>query len=232
MNLALLGYPIQHSLSPKLYQEFLGNSLKRYDLLEIESPANIPSLAELAQRYNGLNITSPHKKHFFHQVQIANDVVRKIGALNTLSFSSDGKVHGTNTDVLAVESLLKEYWQQYPDLYLIILGNGVMAKMTLMLAQQVAIPSSQLFRSSEFDLAKVDLNTQMKSGQMMVINACSRDFIFQGKIPSSAIFWDYNYAYIPHQNSLPSLVKSYIDGEEMLKRQALSAIEFWKETQP
>lgn len=232
MRLALLGYPIQHSLSPKIYQQYLGSSLTSYDLLEIENSESIPGLQELAKKYDGLNITSPHKKHFFGKVIVENEVVQKIAALNTISFAPNGEVFGTNTDVIAVESLLKDYLATYPSLHLMILGNGVMAKMTQMLAQKMNIPFHHYYRSADIDLSKVDLTAQPIAGQLMVINACSRNFVFQGKIPSHAIFWDYNYAFIPHKNTLPSKVALYLDGEEMLKRQALAAIEFWKKSRP
>ena len=75
----------------------------------------------------------------------------------------------------------------------------------------------------------LDLSGQAKA-QTVIINACSRDFVFKGKLNASHVFWDYNYQLIPHQNTLPSQVHSYIDGLEMLRRQALAAVKFWAET--
>jgi shikimate dehydrogenase len=228
MRLALLGYPIQHSLSPRIYRELLGKELESYELLEIQQASSIPSLNELATKLEGLSITSPYKRHFFGQVTVTNPLVNKLGALNTLSFSRTG-IYGTNTDMVAVESLLKKYRSEIKDLQLVILGSGSMAKLTILVADALGINYQQFARSQGDDVTKLDLSRQQMP--LLVINACSRDFIFNGKLPASALFWDYNYSFLPHQTTLPSLVKSYIDGEEMLRLQAIEAVNFWRETQ-
>lgn len=228
MRLALLGYPIAHSLSPSLYREFLGDKLTSYDLLEIENPSHVPALAELSKKYIGLSITSPHKKHFFNEVVITSPIVRELGAINTIAFRKDG-YYGTNTDVIAVEKILARMKGELKDLSLIILGDGVMAKVTVMVARSLGIPFEQFSRKKGDDLPLLDLSQNAKS-QTVVINSCSRNFVFQGKLHPEMTFWDYNYSFPPHQSRLPSQVKSYIDGQEMLRLQALAAIEFWSAT--
>lgn len=228
MRLALLGYPIQHSLSPKIYRELLGRELESYELLEVRDAGSIPPLNELSAKLDGLSITAPYKKHFFDKVIVGNPLVSRLGALNTLSFTRRG-IYGTNTDLVAVESLLKKYQARYPGLHLAVLGGGSMAKLTELVADDLKIPLRMFARSMGTDLKNLDLSTQPVP--LMVINACSRDFIFTGKLPATALFWDYNYAFLPHQKTLPSLVKSYIDGEEMLRLQATHALNFWRETQ-
>lgn len=228
MKLALLGYPIKHSLSPSLYREFLGDKLARYDLLEIEKPELIPGLASLSETYDGISITSPYKKHFFRDVTVTSPIVNELKAINTISFRKSG-IYGTNTDVIAVEKILLNFKTQHSDLSLIILGDGVMARVTIMVAKSLQIPFEQYSRKKGDDLVHLDLSAGRKY-QTVVINSCSREFVFQGKLHLDFIFWDYNYSFIPHQTTLPSQVKTYIDGLEMLRLQALSAIEFWSAT--
>jgi shikimate dehydrogenase len=228
MKLALLGFPIAHSLSPALYREFLGNQLTSYDLLEIENPSDVPGLEELSKKYLGLSITSPYKKHFFQDVVISSPIVRELKAINTIAFRKDG-YFGTNTDVIAVEKILKRMKGEMPGLSLVILGDGVMAKVTVMVAKSLQIPFEQFFRKNGDDLTHLDLS-QKRQNQTVVINSCTRNFVFQGKLHPEMIFWDYNYSFLPHQKSLPSQIKSYIDGQEMLRLQALAAIEFWSAT--
>lgn len=228
MKLALLGFPIAHSLSPQLYRETLGNKLSSYDLLEIENPASIPSLSELSEKYDGLSITSPYKKHFFSDVIIQSDLVKELKAINTISFRKSG-VYGTNTDLIAVEKILLNFKIQYPDLRLIILGDGVMARLTLMVAHSLLLPFQQFSRSKGDNLTHLNLSESSEC-QTIVINSCSRNYIFKGEINPRHIFWDYNYSFKPHQNTLPSRIHSYLDGEEMLRLQALAAVEFWSAT--
>jgi shikimate dehydrogenase len=106
-----------------------------------------------------------------------------------------------------------------------------MAKMTMLVASQLGMSLVQLSRRSNPDLASLDLIPFRKiSHQNIVINACSRDFVFAGNLGSDDIFWDYNYSFLPHQNTLPSRVKLYQDGQEMLELQAKAAIQFWNQT--
>lgn len=228
MKLALLGYPIAHSLSPSLYREFLGDKLTSYSLLEIEDPSRVPTLAELSSQYDGLSITSPHKKLFFQDVVISSPIVNELKALNTISFRKSG-IYGTNTDVIAVEKILLNFKARLPDLGLIILGDGVMARLTVMVAKTLVIPFEQYSRRKGDDLTHLNLSGP-RVNPTIVINSCTRDFVFKGSLHPDFIFWDYNYSFKPHQNTLPSLVKTYIDGEEMLRLQAIAAIEFWSDT--
>lgn len=225
MKLALLGFPIAHSLSPKLYREILGSELESYELLEIENPDSIPSLEEMQKKFDGLSITSPHKKHFYKEVQISSEIVRELKAINTIAFRESG-FFGTNTDVIAVEKILLRFKQTHPELSLVILGDGVMARLTVLVAKSLVIPFEQYSRRKGDDISHLNL-AQPTRQQTVVINCCSRDFVFRGSLHPDHIFWDYNYAFKPHQNSLPSQVKSYLDGEEMLRLQAQAAVEFW-----
>ncbi len=232
MRLALLGYPISHSLSPEIYRDLLGSELKSYDLLEIQNKSDIPSLTELAKRFDGLSITAPYKEIYFSQVKIDSNVVEKLGFINAISFCDDG-ARATNTDLLAAQKILSQFRDQFSKLSLIILGNGSMAKMMVLLAEQYQIDFIRLSRDQGLDLAHEDLRKYEKPDQqMLVINTCSRSFVFQGQIHSSYIFWDLNYSFLPHQNTLPSQVSSYIDGKEMVRLQAESALKFWRETNP
>ncbi|HXH74005.1 MAG TPA: hypothetical protein VNJ08_03520 [Bacteriovoracaceae bacterium] len=230
MRLGLIGHPIKHSLSPKLYNEILGSKLQSYDLLDFDSSEKIPSLQELAAQYDGINITSPYKKHFVNQVVIDSPIVKSINAINTLSFTPEG-IYGTNTDVLAVEAILRKYQNLYSNLHLLLLGGGVMAKVTQLVAEKLSISIDCFSRKSSGELSVFNLPSHRKrASQNIIINACSRDFIYRGPLSKEDIFWDFNYSFDPHQSTIPTLVKSYEDGQEMLRLQALAAVNFWYQT--
>jgi shikimate dehydrogenase len=227
MRLALLGYPISHSLSPKIYNELLGNKLASYELLEIQNPADIPTLFELSKKLDGLSITAPHKKHFLKDKIEISELVKNVGAINTLFFKN-GKVLATNTDVLATKIILERFQITYPKLKLILLGNGSMAKLTKILASQLGIPLIQKFRMDGVNLSEMNLKELYNPDyQTIVINSCSRSFVFTGELHPSYLFWDYNYDFSAHRDTLPQKVSSYKDGQEMLRLQAIEAIKFW-----
>lgn len=231
MKLGLIGYPINHSLSPQIYQRLLGEDLESYELFSYDNSNKIPSLDFFSTRLNGLNITAPYKTHFANDVIINSDLVKKLGSINTLAFNGS-QIFGTNTDVLAVKKILARLMDQYTDIDVELIGDGVMAKVTNYVCDELGIHVTQHSRKNDPYLTKLDLTNNSSSSQKLVINACSRDYVFDGKLTGDEIFWDYNYSFIPHLNSLPLRVKAYFDGQEMLELQAKEAINFWNEVTP
>lgn len=228
MRLGLLGYPITHSLSPMLYQRFLGERLKSYEKFSFEKSSEVPPLDFFKSQIDGLSITAPYKSHFLNNVTIESDLIRQIGGINTIAFTEEGNF-GTNTDFLAVQSILRRFNEEFSGINIILLGSGVMAKVTSLIAQDEGIELIQYSRRTNPDFYNLDFRERESSSQTIIINACSRDFVFNFPVKGDEIFWDYNYAFKPHEERLPGIFKSYIDGQEMLELQAKEAIEFWKE---
>jgi hypothetical protein len=128
--------------------------------------------------------------------------------------------------------ILKNYRAKYGELQILLLGDGVMATVTKLVAKDLKIPLLQFSRKLHGDLSALDLTEYQDKTQPLIINSCSRDFVFNGKVSGREIFWDYNYSFLPHQNTLPSRVLVYQDGQEMLELQAKAAIYFWREVNP
>lgn len=226
MKLGLLGYPIDHSLSPKLYQELLGEKLESYEMFSCETKDKIPTLSFFANRLDGLNITSPYKTHFLDEA-ILSDEVRELGAINTLAFH-EGLTYATNTDFLAVKTILKNYQTKYSTISIILLGDGAMAKITKVASQTLGIPLIQYSRKLTKEFGFLDLRPHSNErSQTIIINSCSRGFHFKGIFSGKEIFWDHNYSFLPHQATIPSQVQLYQDGQELLRLQAIEAINFW-----
>lgn len=228
MKLALIGKNIAHSLSPAIYQKLFADEV-HYDLLDVADASALPALNQLAQNYHGINITSPYKTHYAGQVKVMDSEVLELGAINCIAFTPQGPL-GTNTDLIAVRKLLSEYRTTYPELHLIILGRGVMGRLTEIVAGGLHLSYITIDRLSGLR-PETDLTQFFKSGKPnLIINATSRNFTFNGVVNKDTLFWDYNYNFIPHQNTLPFKVKMYLDGQEMLWIQAAEAIKFWSAT--
>jgi shikimate dehydrogenase len=103
IRLGLVGYPLSHSLSPKLHEaafKALGWQ-GEYRLYPV-APGEIPGLAELTNamrnsEIQGLNVTIPHKQAIIALLDELTPSAQAIGAVNTLYFQ-DGKLIGHNTD--------------------------------------------------------------------------------------------------------------------------------------
>ena len=223
---ALVGKNISHSRSPEMYRKLISNAVQ-YDLLDYQNEEDIPSAAELLSKYDGINITSPYKKHFLNQVELTA-IANEIGAINCLK-KKNGKLFGENTDYLAIVDILKEMQDKYGEIEVIILGDGVMANVAKTALVNLNLNFKVLSRKQTDDFNQLNLikHFQMTTALPVVINTCAREFIFNGIIPSTALFWDFNYNFDQHSASIPGKVYKYVDGLEMLEKQAFYAVAFW-----
>ena len=103
IHLGLLGYPLSHSLSPKLHgAAFAALAIHGEYLLYPVAPGAIGGLAELARHMrdgeiDGLNVTIPHKQTIIPLLDELTPSAKAIGAVNTL-YLNNGKLIGHNTD--------------------------------------------------------------------------------------------------------------------------------------
>ena len=97
----VIGWPIHHSRSPQLH----GHWLKRYGIRGAYLPFAVPperlqgaltGLVSLGLR--GINVTVPHKETCLALVDSADRQAERIGAVNTLVVTAEGRLAGSNTD--------------------------------------------------------------------------------------------------------------------------------------
>lgn len=103
IQLGLTGFPLGHSLSPKIHTTALRSAglEGEYHLYPV-SPDDPAALAALINRLRtgelqGLNVTIPHKQAVIPLLDDLTPSARSIGAVNTI-FVKDGQLIGHNTD--------------------------------------------------------------------------------------------------------------------------------------
>jgi shikimate dehydrogenase len=103
IHLGLIGYPLGHSLSPKLHNAALRSCglVGDYSLFPIQ-PDDKQSLKDLLARVcsgelMGLNVTIPHKQNVIPFLDTLTETAEDIGAVNTIYLRSN-KLIGDNTD--------------------------------------------------------------------------------------------------------------------------------------
>jgi len=113
-KLGLIGYPLGHSLSPKIHNAALkACGLKGdYSLFSIH-PDDIQGLKNLLNRVrrkgiHGLNVTIPHKQNVIPLLDELTPTAQSIGAVNTI-YLRDNKLIGDNTDAPGFLSDLKHF---------------------------------------------------------------------------------------------------------------------------
>ncbi|MGW7455722.1 shikimate dehydrogenase, partial [Streptomyces sp. NPDC054787] len=108
---AVLGSPIEHSLSPVLhraaYQE-LGLDDWSYDRFEIDEAALPGFVAGLGPEWAGLSLTMPLKRAVIPLLDEVSDTAAAVEAVNTVVLTEDGRRLGDNTDIPGIVAALHE----------------------------------------------------------------------------------------------------------------------------
>ena len=96
-----MGWPVDHSLSPKVH----GFWLKQYAIageyvrIPVAPEAFGAKLRSLQNDgFVGVNVTVPHKEAALAAVDEAHPLAERIGAVNTVVVREDGSLYGFNTD--------------------------------------------------------------------------------------------------------------------------------------
>jgi shikimate dehydrogenase len=104
IQLGLIGYPLGHSLSPKIHTAALKACELQgdYSLFPIH-PEDKQGLEKLlnqvrTKKIHGLNVTIPHKQNVIEFMDELSPTANAIGAVNTI-YLRDDKLIGDNTDV-------------------------------------------------------------------------------------------------------------------------------------
>ncbi len=121
-KLAVLGYPISHSASPKMHQavlDALGMDIS-YIRLEVE-PGRIGEAFSRMQSlgFIGCNVTIPHKLEAMECCDDLSESAMALGVANTIHFKG-GKILGDSTDGPGIVKALEE------DFGLVLSGQSVL----------------------------------------------------------------------------------------------------------
>lgn len=108
---ALIGYPVEHSLSPVFWNAaFLESKINAvYVALPIQTKDINTALSGLkVSGIKGINITRPHKESAAKFCDILHEAAQDTGIVNTIKFS-DSKSEGWNTDATGFLNVLKKH---------------------------------------------------------------------------------------------------------------------------
>jgi len=110
----VIGLPIAHSLSPRLFNYWLKkyNINGLYKAYSVKKNAVSKFLNSMEERgFTGLNVTVPHKQTVMEYVDQLSDRALKIGAVNTITLKKNGLLYGDNTDGFGFIENLKQYYK-------------------------------------------------------------------------------------------------------------------------
>lgn len=108
---AVAGNPITHSLSPQIHNSFAAQTGEALSYRAIELPLGgfAPGIRDLQNRgFAGVNVTVPFKGEARNLCDSLSARAERAGAVNTLSFETDGGIAGDNTDGLGLTRDLRD----------------------------------------------------------------------------------------------------------------------------
>jgi shikimate dehydrogenase len=261
-QLGLTGYPLGHSLSPKIHTAALKACELEgtYSLFPIH-PDNKQRLNDLLIRVRtgeirGLNVTIPHKQNVIEFLDELTPTAKAIGAVNTIYFR-DNKLIGDNTDAPGFLSDLKKF---IGDRELgigksaLVLGAGGSARAVVYAlvhdSWEITVASRRIEQAQElasrFERVKaVELNLQtfQLSNVQLVINTTPlgmKPQIDQSPLPENlslpSNIFIYDLVYNPRETKLVSDARSQgvsaTTGLGMLIEQAALSFELWTGCSP
>ena len=173
----LLGKNISYSFSKTYFsKKFMNLQLTNHKYVNFDIE-NIEDFLEILSKYKkslkGCNVTIPYKESIFNYLDEIDRTASEIGAVNTIKFSSDGKLVGYNTDVVGFEKSLIPLLKTHHTKAL-ILGTGGASKAVAYVLKKLDIDYFKVSRNpiDNLALAYADISNQLLNEYSLIIN-CS-----------------------------------------------------------
>lgn len=112
LRAGVMGWPVSHSLSPRLHGHWLARYHVNgsYEAIAVEPDRLAVELAGLAGRgFRGVNLTVPHKEAALALVDRIDETARRIGAVNTVVVEDNSRLAGSNTDAYGFIENLRDH---------------------------------------------------------------------------------------------------------------------------
>ena len=121
MRTGLLGEKLSHSFSPQIHHALVGDRYT-YELFE-RAPEAVEGFIK-GDEWDALNVTIPYKQAVMPFLDIITDEALRIGAVNTITRLSDGRLKGDNTDYFGFHRTLTACGCDPKGKKALVLGNG------------------------------------------------------------------------------------------------------------
>ena len=172
----LIGRRLAHSFSQTYFtQKFhqLHLDQHRYQLFELDSPAELPALVAANPELRGLNVTIPYKELVWPYLDEVAPSAGRVGAVNVIEFRSDGKLVGHNTDYVGFRESVRRFFPWRGELArALVLGTGGAAKAVEVALRELGIGYWLVSRDPlRAGLSYDDLTPALLQAHPLIINA-------------------------------------------------------------
>jgi shikimate dehydrogenase len=252
----VMGWPVGHSRSPRLH----GYWLEQYAIDGAYVPLAVaPDRFDEALKglqaagFRGVNVTVPHKEAAFRACDTIDPDAERIGAVNTIMFSDNGLVQGSNTDAFGFIENIRQVIA-WPGGVAVVLGAGGAARAVCVALIDAGATEIRLINRTRSRAERLSMEfgevirvedwenrSDAQSSASLLVNTTSLGMTGQppldldlDALPISAIVND--IVYTPLETPLLKLARKRgnipVDGLGMLLHQARPGFEAWFGTAP
>ena len=247
---AVIGNPIQHSLSPEIHQLFATQAGIEiaYEKVLIDLENFAVEINQIKANYDGVNVTLPFKELAMKIADTKSDEVKLSRSANTLTFT-DTMIHADSTDGYGLVSDLKQNQVSLENKSILLLGaggaaNGIMYQLIRENPKKIILSNRTIEKShlmKDYWLKSLDLkdlieifHENMIQEIDLVINATSAGI---NSHESPINLHDFNkntFCYDMMYGKETAFIQSakdnnlnYLDGIGMLINQAAKSFKIW-----
>ena len=250
-HFAVIGNPIEHSLSPVIHQQFAQQTKINLTYEKIKGDDSIFE-EQVSAFFNangqGLNVTLPYKQRAFAMANVPTERCKSAGAANTL-WMEENTLHADNTDGIGLVRDLARYMNLEGKRILILgAGGAVRGIINPLLAMQpdnliIANRTVENARLLELDFPQIKSTSLDNLGGLfdLIINATSASLDgIRIELPEEVVSlkpFCYDLAYnqkeaTPFVRYARQLGCESVDGLGMLIEQAAEAFKIWNGIMP
>ena len=240
LKFGLLGKNLGYSFSKKFFEAYFNKHAieAQFDNYEIDSIENVSHVFQ--ENLSGLTVTIPYKEAIIPFLDEFSDEVKAIGAVNVIQFKA-GKKIGHNSDAYGFHQSIKPFLTFQHERAL-ILGTGGASKAVAHVFNSLGIDVIFCSRNpkgpKEFSYEL--LNEYMVNACKVIVNCTPL-----GTFPATDEYINLPFEYLTPEHLVVDLVynppkttfllkaekngATVLNGESMLKEQALKAWSIWNE---
>ncbi|RZP04423.1 MAG: shikimate dehydrogenase [Flavobacteriales bacterium] len=237
----LIGNNIDYSFS----KTFFNSKFKKEERTDSYENFDIPDLCQFSEvlrknpKLKGLNVTIPYKESIIKYIDIIDSNARKIGAINTIKITDNGKLIGYNTDYIGFKESLKNLLPLSKKNAL-VLGTGGASKAIVYVLKFLNYKVTQVSRVKKEGITTYkELNKELIIEHQLIINCTPL-----GTFPNVDEYPNIPYQYITKNHLIFDLIYNPLEtmfmklskeqgarvsnGLKMLEYQAEEAWSIWK----
>ncbi|MFH0924429.1 MAG: shikimate dehydrogenase [bacterium] len=209
---AVIGNPIEHSLSPLIHNAAFKSLNLNYVYLafRVENIAGAIMGMRSLENMVGLSVTIPHKVQVINYLDEIDDIAQNIGSVNTL-YSAQGKVKGYCTDGLGALKAIESAGVTLDNKKILILGSGGAARaVAFTIAMKTALNSMSILGVEVLELEKLTSDISARTHFDSITGDCLSEMTMKREIDNADILINCSpVGMYPNFNDSP-IDKSYL----------------------